>query len=150
MTDWLAAGGKVTIVSPKLTQAQTASLQQGERNILQDLSKNGSIDVLIQVQAKPTRQTPQGLEVRLIAEAINTRGGESLARAVVDVPPPLDKPAVNEYTRFLARKVMSDLSQTWTAPQPAARQEPPTPPARNDIPPPTTSPVQGTEPAVPQ
>jgi hypothetical protein len=157
MTDWLAAGGKVTIVSPKLTQAQTASLQQGERNMLQDLSKNGSIDVLIQVQAKPTKQTPAGLELRLIAEAINTRGGESLARAVVDVPPPLDKPAVNEYTRFLARKVMSDLSRTWTAPQPAPREEPreprppePTPPARDEIPSPTTAPVQGTEPAVPQ
>ncbi|MGN6505059.1 MAG: hypothetical protein ACTHM6_05790 [Tepidisphaeraceae bacterium] len=132
MTDWLAAGGKVTMVSPTLTQSQQMQLQQGDRNVLSELEKQSQIDVLIQVQAKPTRQTAQGLAVRLVAEAINTRGGESIGRAVVDVPPPLDKPQINEYTRFLARKLMSDLAHTWSNPRPqreAAAGTPENPPA---------------------
>jgi hypothetical protein len=70
-------------------------------------------DVLIQVQARPTRQTRYGLEVRLIAEALNTRGGQSIGRAVVDIPPPLEKTTINKYTRFVARKLMDDMTGTW-------------------------------------
>jgi hypothetical protein len=121
MTDWIAAGGRVTMVSPRLTEAQRRKLEAGEGNALRDLGKENT-DVLIQVQAKPTRQTSAGLEVRLIAEAINTNGGESLGRAFVDVPPPLDKPVLNDSTRFLARKLMADMTATWQAPRPPQRE----------------------------
>jgi hypothetical protein len=135
MTDWLAAGGRVTMVSPRLTEAQRRELQQGRSNALQELGKENT-DVLIQVQAKPTRQTPAGLEVRLIAEAINTAGGESLGRAFVDVPPPLDKPILNDATRFLARKLMADMTRTWQAPRPPTREPaPPAEPRPNQGPP---------------
>ena len=161
MTDWLAGGGKVTLVSPKLSESQAAALQQGQRTVLADIAKNNNIDVLIQVQAKPTRQSSEGLELRLIAEAINTQGGESIGRAVVDLPPPLAKPVINEYTRYLARKVMSDLSRSWSAPRPMPRPgestQPPPPPAPLVPPPtvgesvpPTTNPTQGLPPAVPE
>ncbi|HEX8324607.1 MAG TPA: hypothetical protein VF595_11930 [Tepidisphaeraceae bacterium] len=120
LSDWMAAGGRVALVSPRLTEGQARRLEQGGREALTDLSTNNQADVLIQVQARPTKQTPQGLSIRLIAEAMNTRGGESLARAVIDVPPPLDKPVLNEYTRFLARKLMNDMTQTWSAPRPPA------------------------------
>jgi hypothetical protein len=57
--------------------------------------------------------------VRVIAEAINIKGGESLARAAVDVQPPLDKFQTINYTRFLARKLMDGMTATWSAPPPA-------------------------------
>ncbi|MBC7785678.1 MAG: hypothetical protein H7144_17755 [Burkholderiales bacterium] len=130
LTDWLAAGGKVSMISAKLSEAQIKDLQKGRRNVLNELSKDNQVDVLIQVQAHATRQTERGLEVRLVAEAINTQGGESIGRAVVDLPPPLEKRAINEYTRFLARKLMYDMSRTWSNPAPAPRtgasQAPPT------------------------
>ncbi len=148
LTDWLAAGGKVSMISPRLSEAQIREIQKGNRNVLNELSKDNQIDVLIQVQAHATRQTPAGLEVRLVAEAMNTMGGESIGRAVVDIPPPLEKPVINEYTRFLARKLMSDMSRTWSnAPSPAKKENPkpaimPTPVPNPDpmIAPPSTQP----------
>ena len=140
MTDWFAAGGRVTMISPTLTEAQINALQHGSRNVLQELEKNDQIDVLIQVDAKATQQTPQGLSVRLIAEAINTTGGESIGRAVVDVPPPLDKPQINEYTRYLARKLMSDMTRTWSYPHPQRGGVAPTTEPAAAMPAPTTAP----------
>jgi hypothetical protein len=122
LTDWFSAGGKVTLVSAdmarqRLTEDEVKELQSGRPTALRDIAKKLDADVLIQAQAKPTRQTEAGLEVRVLVEAINVpkdnTGGESLARAFVDVPPPLEKTTINKYTRFLARKVMSQLTQSW-------------------------------------
>jgi hypothetical protein len=95
MTDWLACNGQVTIISPTMADKQSA-------------------DVLVQVQAEPTNQTSTN-SIRMVADAVNTRGGESIGRAVVDVPTPLDKAQINDYTRYLARKLMDDMTQTWAA-----------------------------------
>ncbi|MBV8781282.1 MAG: hypothetical protein JO353_07785 [Phycisphaerae bacterium] len=123
MTDWIACEGQVVVVSPtiarqRLTDQQVKELQEGRPQMLSEVAQQLNTDILIQVQAHPTRQTPQGLEVRLVGEVLNTHGGQSLARAVVDMEPPLDKPQINKYTRFLARKLMADMTQTWTAPPP--------------------------------
>jgi hypothetical protein len=118
LTGWMRANGRVTIVSPTLTEAERRDLQQGRQNILQQLSKEGT-HVLIQVQARPTDQLPNGM--RLVAEAIDTATGESLGSDVVDVQPPLDKPMINDSTRFLARRLMSDITRTWQAPRPERR-----------------------------
>jgi hypothetical protein len=133
LTDWMGANGKVTLVSPsmartRLTDQEVKDLQSGRPQVLRDIAEKLDADVLIQVQAKPTRQTRDGLEVRVLCEAINTRGGESIARAFVDVPPPLEKTQINKYTRFLARKMMYELSGSWTAlaREPAPRAVEPT------------------------
>ncbi len=125
LTDWLSADGKVTMISPimtrqTLTPDEIHDLQTGTPQALGEVAQRLSADVLVQVQAHPTRQTAEGLEIRVIAEAINTRGGQSIARAVVDVPPPLDKPKINDYTRFLARKLMDEMANTWSNPAPSA------------------------------
>jgi hypothetical protein len=145
LTDWLSAGGKVAIVSPtmarqRLTDEQVKDLQSNRPRMLGEVARELDADILIQVQAHPTRQTDQGLEIRLIAEAINVRGGESIARALVDVPPPLDKPKINKYTRFLARKLMDGMVGSWESfagrpegappapsPAPATQPAPPAP-----------------------
>jgi hypothetical protein len=145
MLDWMGANGQVTLISPTLARQRLSDqtvkeMQQGRPQVLSEVAQQLGADVLIQVQARPTKQTPEGLQVRIIAEAMNTRGGQSLGRAVVDVPPPLDKPQMNEYTRFLARKLMDQMTETWSAPPPAemrrddndrapARSEPPAPSA---------------------
>lgn len=123
MTDWIASQGQVTVISPtlarqRLSDEQVRELQSGRPQMLSEVAQQLGADILIQVQAHPTQQTPQGLAVRLVAEAMNTKGGQSLARATVDMEPPLTKTQINKYTRWLARKLMSDMTGTWSAPPP--------------------------------
>lgn len=133
LTDWLAAGGQTEVISPtlaraRLTAEQVQALERGERFVLADVTQRLDADVLVQVQMRPTRQTTKGLEMRIVAEAINARGGRSVGRAVVDVPPPLEKTQINEYTRFLARKLMDDMTGAWnTAGSVAPAQAPAVP-----------------------
>jgi hypothetical protein len=128
MTDWLAANGQVTVISPTLAQQrlsdqQVKELQEARPQAQSEVAQQLGADVLIQVQAHPARQTSNGQEVRLVAEAMNTRGGQSIGRAVVDVPPPLEKTTINRYTRFLARKIMADMTDSWLAPPPTTQPE---------------------------
>jgi hypothetical protein len=128
LTDWMSADNQVTIMSPaaarkKLTDEQIKALQDGKGQILTEVAKTLDVDILIQVQARATRQTQRGLELRIIAEAINVRGGESLARGAVDLLPPMDKVETNVKTRFLARKLMDGMTSAWTAPGPAKAKD---------------------------
>jgi hypothetical protein len=139
LADVLSAGGKVTLVSPmmarqRLTDDEVKDLQSGRPTMLREIAEKLDVDVLIQAQARPTKQTADGLEVRILVEAINTRGGESVARAFVDVPPPLEKTQINKYARFLARKTMAGMANAWTT----MASEPPA--ARTSAMPPTTQP----------
>jgi hypothetical protein len=156
LTDWLASNGQVTIISPtmarqRLSDQQVRELQDGRPQVLSEVAQQLDADVLIQVQAHPTKQTSDGLQVRIIAEAINTRGGQSIGRAVVDVPPPMEKTTINRSTRFLARKLMDDMIQTWSAsppppaPQDSRRIEPPPEPERTIVAP-QPSPTRKQEP----
>lgn len=110
MTDWLASNGQVTLVAPTIARRRLSDPQTRD-----NLSKQLGADVAIYVQAGSSRQTIDGKDVRIVAQAINTRGGEQIGRAVVDVPPPLDKVQINDYTRYLARKLMDDMTATWSA-----------------------------------
>jgi hypothetical protein len=125
LTDWLAAGGKVAIVSPvtarqRMSADQQRDVETGQARAMSALGRSLDADVLVQVNARPTHQTPRGLEVRMVAEAINVQGGQSIGRAVVDMPPPLDKPRINKFTRFLARVLMDRMIGTWENMPPAA------------------------------
>lgn len=145
LTDWMAASGNTEIISPtlaraRLTEEQRQALEKGEKFVLTDITQRLDADVFIQVQARPTRQTQRGLEIRLVAEALNTRAGRSIGRAVVDVPPPLAKTTINEYTRFLARKLMDDMIMTWSAPAPASAAPAQVAPAAPAATPPSTQP----------
>jgi hypothetical protein len=156
MTDWLAANGQVTIISPimarqQLSDQQVKEIQEGRPQAMSEAVHQLGADIFVQVQAHPTRQTARGLEVRIIAEAINVKGGESIARAVVDVPPPLEKTTINKYTRFLSRKLMDGMIGSWLAPPPPAAPEnqtsPPSsaaPPAPAPSAPPSTAPSANT------
>ncbi len=113
MSDWLASNGQVTVVAPTVARRRLNDAQARS-----DLAEQLGADVVIYVRAAPTPASTDGQDLRLVAQAINTRGGESIGRAVVDVPPPLNKGQINDYTRFLARKLMDDMTQTWMAPPP--------------------------------
>jgi len=133
LTDWLASNGRVMIVSPvaarqRLTPEQVKGLENNERQVVAGLPQQLGVDVLVHAQARPTRQSYDGSHVRLIAEAINISGGDSIARAAVDIKPPLDKPQINSYTRYVARKLMDDMTGAWmNAPAPAPGATEPAP-----------------------
>jgi hypothetical protein len=132
LTDWLASNGQVTILSPvtarqRLTPEQIRGLESEPRRAITDLPQQLGVDVLVLAQARPTQQSFDGLHVRLVAEAINVTGGDSIARASVDIKPPLDKPQVNTYTRYVARKLMDDMTGAWSSgPAPAVAPGPST------------------------
>jgi hypothetical protein len=119
LTDALACQGAVEIISPtavrqKLTDEQVKDLQSGKPRVLRDIAGQLDADVLVHVAVHPTRQTTSGLEVRLVGEALNVKGGQQIGRVVVDMPPPLERTALNRYARFVARKLMTDMTHAWT------------------------------------
>ena len=127
LTDWMAADGQVTIVSPnvarsRLSKDQVKAAEGGNADAVRDVA-----DILIHVTSGPTQQQ-QSRDIRILAEAMEVRGGDSLARAAVDMNAPMSKPKLNDYTRFLARKLMDGLTATWSAP-PAQRNDAPAAPA---------------------
>ena len=130
LTDWLASDGRVEVVSPvmarqRMTDEQVKDLQAGRPRAMGELARQLDADVLIQVQARPTKQTANGLGVRVMAESVNVgRGGQSIARAVLDVPPPLDRTQLNRATRMLARKLMDGMTVSWHAMAEADRGAP--------------------------
>jgi hypothetical protein len=124
MTDWFAADGQVDILSPlaqgkPLTDKQRDDLQAGHGNaVARDLGG----DVLVQVSCRITEQAGQDLQLRMVAEAVNVGDGRSIGRSMVDVPAPLDKPKINKYTRWMARKLMDGMILSW---QRMAKEEAP-------------------------
>jgi hypothetical protein len=138
ISDNLSADGKVTVITPtyargRLTDQEVAELQSGRPQMLGELAEKLQCDVLVQVTARPSAQTDQGLGIRLIAQAFNTRGGQAVGHAAVDVPPPMTKIKLNNYTRFVSRKLMDGMTQSWTtmaanAPVPAVAPVPATQP----------------------
>ena len=120
LVDWLGCNGQVTMVTP--SDAKNANADQAP-------------DVIVRLQAHPTRQYQDGVRIRLLAEATNTRDGVSIGRAFVDIPPPLEKTQINRYTRWLARKLMDDMTAAWLQPDPQNQQATSAPPATS--PPPT-------------
>jgi len=152
LMDFLGGDGQVTLISPtlvrqKLTDQQIKDLESGRPQVASEIVQQLGADILVQVAAHPTRQTQQGLQVRLVCEAMNIKGGQSLARAVVDVPPPLEKTQINKYTRFCARKLMRDMTATWSAPPPAPMTNAPAAPTEKPAPAPVESFTPATKPA---
>jgi hypothetical protein len=109
LSDWMSCGGQVHIVTPQ-----------------------SSPDVTIQVDVHPTNQAG-GPQVRLVAQAVNTRGGDVIGNAAVDIPLPLDMGQINEYTRFIAAKLMVGMAGSWDA-YAGSPPPPPPPPARSAVP----------------
>ena len=115
LTDWFAAEGRVDLLSPTERQRLSREEATNLRSDRPQRDRAGGADVIVRVRAQQTRQTRQGDVVRLVGEAVNTDDGRSIGRAVVDVPPPLDKPQINRFTRFVARRLMDQMTSTWRA-----------------------------------
>jgi hypothetical protein len=154
LTDLFSARGRVTLISPQaarsaLTPEQAKDLNSPHPNLTREVGDRLKADVLIFVRASATHQSGEGPAVRLVGDASNVQGGESLGQAVVDVPPPLDKPQMNKYARFVARKLMSDMTNSWTVagPAPVVPPNSTVPPQFQPLPP---APVQPPPQFVPQ
>lgn len=119
--DWMRADGAVTIVTAR--------------------GANANPDVQIEISADDG-EGKRGA-VNIAARASNVRDNVLLGQAMVDMPVPADRQAINRYTRFVARKLMSDMTRSWRnlpppqqperaarpTPTPAPPQPPATPPA---------------------
>jgi hypothetical protein len=120
LTDWFACGGSVAVVSREAARATLGAepirnLDAGQNINTKELNDRIHADILIIVRAQPTRAGSDGVGVRLDADASNLVGGESVGRAVLEIPPPLDKPQLSTYTHFLAKKLMNDMTGSWTS-----------------------------------
>jgi hypothetical protein len=117
LTDWFAADGRVDLLSPAENQRLSDARAGAPQATRADAGRGA--DVVVRVRAQQTRQTRQEAAVRLVGEAVNADDGRSIGRAVVDIPPPLDKPQLNKYTRWLGRRLMDQMAATWRAMGPA-------------------------------
>src|SRR5688572_28932053 len=102
-----------TTLFRSLNEEQLKNLQGGGPRVMREIAQQLDADILVQVSARPTRQSQNGAGVRLVGEALNVKGGQQIGRAVVDIPPPMEKTTLNKYTRFVARKLMTDMTQAW-------------------------------------
>jgi hypothetical protein len=139
LADWLAADGRVEIISPavarqRLSTAQVIGLRENLPGAIEEAARQLDADVLVLVTP---RLTSGEQEFRLVAEAINSgRGGQSVARTFVDVPPG-GSARLDTHTRLLTRKLMDGMTAAWRgmaeggrAPQPGGDPGPTTrPPA---------------------
>ncbi|HZN67794.1 MAG TPA: hypothetical protein VFB66_21080 [Tepidisphaeraceae bacterium] len=125
LTDWLSADGRVEVLSPNAARQRLrgAAPKEGEGGAGGAAgAREPDVDVLVEVLTRPVRRTSRGMEYRVSCEAVNVRdGGRSIARAMVEVPPPLDKPQLNKYTRFLGRKMMDGMTTFWQSMSDAER-----------------------------
>ena len=142
LSDWLSAGGRVTLLSPSVAPAPATN----------SASPQADADILVRSQINARDAGQDHREARIITEAFNTRGGESIARAVVDVAMPLEKARLNEATRFIARKLMDEMTESWNrladAPRTTAAPPPPQAPA-GPVPPPSPAIVPAPAPPPP-
>ena len=121
LADALGVRGEVTVLSPsvvrgRLSKEEVQALQEGRPDVLDGLRERLGADVLVQVQARPTAQTDRGLSLALVAEAMNTRGGESIGRANASFDGPMSPVRLDELSRYLARRLMDDMTGAWLTP----------------------------------
>jgi hypothetical protein len=131
LADAMGVRGEVTVMSPqvvrqRLTAEEVAALEAGRPAVLDGLAERLGADILIHVQARPTAQTVNGLDLRIVAEAINTVGGESVGRANADFPGPMSAARLDRVSRYLGRRLMDDMTGAWLVPLPADEGQGPT------------------------
>lgn len=104
--EWMRADGAVTIVTAR--------------------GQNAVPDVQIEISADDGGGNRGA--VNIAARASNVRDNVLLGQAMVDMPVPADRQAINRYTRFVARKMMSDMTRSWrNLPPPAQPERAPSP-----------------------
>lgn len=148
LADALAVRGEVSVLSPRLVRQrlsaeEVAALEAGRPAVLEDLAERLGADVLVHVQALPTAQTDRGLDLRIVAEALNTMDAASVGRANADFHPPMSAARLDAVSRYLARRLMDDMTGAWVVP---AGQLPPDPAQETPDATPQTAPA-GTQPA---
>jgi hypothetical protein len=100
----------------KLTREQVLRLENGDPAANTLLATELQADVLIRVTAKPTLQSSGGPAIRLLAKAVSTTDARNLGTATVDMPLPMSKPNINEYTRYLSGQLMGQMALKWAQP----------------------------------
>lgn len=113
------------------------------------LAERGAVnpDVLIEFHVDGGGEDDNRGALNLTARAMNTADRMLLGQAMVDMPVPADRQAINRYTRFLARKLMSDMERAWSADLARPRAVEPPAPAPAPVPAPVPAPAPSAAPA---
>lgn len=150
LADAMAVRGEVSVLSPRLVRQrlspeEVAALEAGRPAVLDDLAERLGADVLVHVQALPTAQTDRGLDLRIVAEALNTADAASVGRANADLHPPMSAARLDAVSRYLARRLMDDMTGAWVVPadepppaetpEPTEDENPPADPPEDTAPP---------------
>lgn len=121
MVDYMDANGKVYVkdseaARAKLDREKILRIENSDPAAIRLLNTELQTDILIQIKATPTKQSQWGDKaVRLNAKATSVTDGRYLGAAFVDMPVPMTKTNINVFTRYLAGKMMEQLTTKWTS-----------------------------------
>lgn len=97
----------------KLSKDDVLRVENGDPKATESLKGQVQADLLIRITASPTTQSQYGQAVRLIAKAVQTSDGRSVANSSVDMPLPMTRQNINIFTQYLASDLMGQLANQW-------------------------------------
>lgn len=121
MVDYMDANGKVYVkdseaARAKLDREKILRIENSDPAAIRLLNTELQTDILIQIKATPTKQSQWGDKaVRLNAKATSVTDGRYLGAAFVDMPLPMTKTNINVFTRYLAGKMMEQMTTKWAS-----------------------------------
>ncbi len=121
LVDYMDAGGKVNVLDSeaaraKLDREKILRIENSDPAAIRLLNTELQTDILIQVKASPTKQSQWGDKaVRLNAKAVSVTDGRYMGAVFVDMPLPMTKTNINVFTRYLAGKMMDQLTKKWAS-----------------------------------
>ena len=98
----------------KLDREQILRIENGDSAANRILGTEHLADVIVHITASPTTQSAFGARaVRLNAKAVGTTDGRLLAVCSLDLPLPLTRPVINDFTRHMTEELMRQMAIRW-------------------------------------
>ena len=99
------------------------------RRPLREVYVDATLDDSIELRARSAALVVSKSAVVTDRSAAWLWGVDALRPVDLDVPPPLEKATLNRYARFVARKLMMDMTQSWTSTEAPTTRPPAAAPA---------------------
>jgi hypothetical protein len=101
------------VLRAKMNREEVLRLENNDRSVVPLIKSEFQTDILIQVAATPTSHASAGQAVRMLAKAIRTTDARVMASDYQDLPLPMTKTVINEFTRQIARNLMAQMANVW-------------------------------------
>ena len=118
ITQYFNNSGKVDVrdseaARAKLDREQVLRIENGDSAANRLLATEHLADVIVHITASPTTQSAYGRAVRLNAKAVGTTDGRLLGVCSLDLPLPLTRPIINDFTRHMTEELMKQMAIKW-------------------------------------